>query len=180
MSAKKVSPPPRHTSIRLDADIFDKVSELAKKEDKSVNEVISDACKSYVSGSKAGLCHNCNTQNPLNAQYCYLCGLPLDPGSISKKIAELETENKDLKTSISLMEGMRASEREHTLKLSEQCSSYMDELHKCQIKIMGLERINESLKIKLKEFEIIDTGAYYEWVENRNHDGKPNSPPKLQ
>lgn len=39
-------------SVRLDAETLEKLQKIAKREDRSVNYVINDACKEYVKREK--------------------------------------------------------------------------------------------------------------------------------
>ena len=135
----------KHTTIRLDNEIYEKLSKLSKNQNVSINEVISNACHFYIMGP-IGTCYNCHMENIPSAKYCQNCGLPLDRGLLVNYVNETLDKYQDSLNKINELqfELKTCSQRvlsliEENKKLIEENKKLIEEMNALQMNMMRLE-----------------------------------------
>lgn len=128
----------KHTTIRLDNEIYEKLSELSKNQNVSINEVISNACHFYIMGP-TGTCYNCHMENIPSAKYCQNCGLPLDHGLLVNYVNETLDKYQDSLNKINELQFELKTCSQRVLSLMEENKKLIEEMNTLQTNMMRLE-----------------------------------------
>jgi hypothetical protein len=74
----------QQVNIRLPVDLIEKINDIAEELGKSSTVIYTEAISEYVDRISSRICQGCHTVNKPESNFCYNCGLPMNPEGLAE------------------------------------------------------------------------------------------------